>query len=43
VWPNGGETYELYTDLLAGGADGLNAANPPEALRALDDYLATNE
>ena len=43
VWPNGGETYELYKDLLAGGADGLNAANPPEALRALDDYLATNE
>lgn len=43
VWPNGGESYELYSELLALGADGVNAANPPEALRALDDYLATNE
>jgi len=39
VWPNGGETYELYTELLALGADGVNAANPPEALRALADHL----
>lgn len=35
VWPNGGESYELYRDLLALGADGVNAARPEEALRAL--------
>lgn len=35
VWPNGGESYELYRDLLALGADGINAARPDEALRAL--------
>ncbi len=40
VWPNGGESYELYVDLLALGADGLNAAKPTEAIRALDDSLA---
>lgn len=37
VWPNGGESYELYTELLAMGADGVNAARPREALRALAD------
>lgn len=40
VWPNGGESYELYAELLALGADGLNAAKPTEAIRALDDALA---
>jgi glycerophosphoryl diester phosphodiesterase len=40
VWPNGGESYELYAELLALGADGLNAAKPTEAIRALDDSLA---
>ena len=42
VWPNGGESYELYAELLALGADGLNAAKPTEAIRALDDALAKN-
>lgn len=37
VWPNGGESYELYAELLAMGADGVNAARPSEALRALAD------
>lgn len=37
VWPNGGESYELYAELLAMGADGVNAARPTEALRALAD------
>ena len=40
VWPNGGESYELYAELLALGADGVNAARPREAIRALDDALA---
>ena len=40
VWPNGGESYELYSELLALGADGINAARPQEAIRALDDALA---
>ncbi len=40
VWPNGGESYELYAELLALGADGINAARPREAIRALDDTLA---
>lgn len=35
VWPNGGESYELYRQLLELGADGINAAKPAEALRAL--------
>ncbi|MBU3688859.1 MAG: hypothetical protein B7C54_01050 [Acidimicrobiales bacterium mtb01] len=35
VWPNGGESYELYRELLDLGADGINAARPSEALRAL--------
>ena len=39
VWPNGGESYELYAELLALGADGLNAAKPTEAIRALDDAI----
>lgn len=39
VWPNGGESYELYSELLAMGADGINAARPRDALRALDDAL----
>ena len=37
VWPNGGESYELYSELLELGADGLNAARPSEAIRALKD------
>lgn len=37
VWPNGGESYELYAELLAMGADGVNAARPRDALRALAD------
>ena len=40
VWPNGGESYELYAELLALGADGLNADKPSQAIRALDDSLA---
>jgi glycerophosphoryl diester phosphodiesterase len=40
VWPNGGESYELYAELLALGADGINAARPREAIKALDDALA---
>lgn len=35
VWPNGGESYELYRELLEIGADGINAARPEEAVRAL--------
>ena len=35
VWPNGGESYELYRELLEIGADGINAARPEEAMRAL--------
>ncbi len=35
VWPNGGESYELYRELLDIGADGINAAKPEEAMRAL--------
>lgn len=42
VWPNGGESYELYAELLALGADGINAARPVEAIRALGDALATS-
>lgn len=40
VWPNGGESYELYAELLAMGADGINAARPRDAVRALDDAIA---
>jgi len=40
VWPNGGESYELYAELLAMGADGINAARPSAAVRALDDAIA---
>ena len=40
VWPNGGESYEMYAELLAMGADGINAARPSEAVRALDDAIA---
>ena len=36
VWPNGGESFDLYRNLLDIGADGINAARPAEALRALN-------
>lgn len=39
VWPNGGESYEMYAELLAMGADGINAARPRDAVRALDDAI----
>lgn len=42
VWPNGGESYELYAELLATGADGINAARPAEAVKALDDSLSAS-
>ena len=42
VWPNGGETLELYRELLAIGADGINAASPPQAMTALNEFLGAS-